>query len=188
MTDTVATTHNYTISRATPDEAEDVFSIFEDVIAWLTTQGRDQWVGEFDANDIREKWMALGEVALVRDDTGLPVATATLYHVARPFDAQVWAGVLPEGAPTDDATYLHKLAVRRDYAGQGISDFVLDYADEVARAQGKKYVRLDTDADVPALCAFYEGMSYIRKGAIYHNAGTEHHTEWHVALYEKKVG
>jgi GNAT superfamily N-acetyltransferase len=67
---------------------------------------------------------------------------------------------------------VHRLAVRRANAGQGISIALLQWAVEHARSLGKRYLRLDCDADRPRLRALYEGFgfrlhSYRQVGAYY---------------------
>ena len=82
----------------------------------------------------------------------------------------------------DDGTALivHKLAVRRAYAGRGLANRMLDFAAEHARAQGRKWLRLDTDATRPKLRSFYERAGFTHVG--YKTLG-----HLHLALYEKKL-
>ncbi|MEO6873518.1 MAG: GNAT family N-acetyltransferase [Opitutaceae bacterium] len=82
----------------------------------------------------------------------------------------------------DDGTALiiHKLAVRRAHAGQGFANRMLGFAEQHAHAQGKKYLRLDTDSTRPKLRQFYEraGFRHVGFKIIQH---------LHLALFEKKL-
>jgi GNAT superfamily N-acetyltransferase len=55
---------------------------------------------------------------------------------------------------------VHRLAIRRACAGQGISTALLEWAVDRARTLGKRYLRLDCDADRPRLRAFYERFGF----------------------------
>ena len=60
----------------------------------------------------------------------------------------------------DDSGFLHRLAVRRDFAGQGVSTALLDWAVDRAHALGKRFLRLDCDAERGRLRDFYERFGF----------------------------
>jgi GNAT superfamily N-acetyltransferase len=71
-----------------------------------------------------------------------------------------------------DSAFVHRLAVRRAFAGQGVSKALLEWTVNRARALGKRYLRLDCDAERSRLRAFYERFgfrlhSYRQVGAYY---------------------
>jgi GNAT superfamily N-acetyltransferase len=71
-----------------------------------------------------------------------------------------------------DSAFVHRLAVRRTHAGRGISMALLQWAVDRARGLGKRYLRLDCDAERPRLRALYERFgfrlhSYRQVGAYY---------------------
>src|SRR5207248_10095027 len=59
-----------------------------------------------------------------------------------------------------DSAFVHRLAVRRVYAGQGISSVLLRRAVDRARSLGKRYLRLDCDAERTRLRALYERFGF----------------------------
>jgi GNAT superfamily N-acetyltransferase len=59
-----------------------------------------------------------------------------------------------------DSAFVHRLAVRRAFAGQGVSTALLEWTVVRARALGKRYLRLDCDADRSRLRAFYERFGF----------------------------
>jgi len=63
-------------------------------------------------------------------------------------------------ARQQDATYIHRLAVRRCYAGTGLSAAILRWALERTRALGRRYLRLDCDTARPRLRAIYESFGF----------------------------
>ncbi len=74
-------------------------------------------------------------------------------------DSLFWPDV-----PTNDSAFVHRLAVRRNFAGGEFSKVLLEWAVERTRSLGRKFLRLDCDASRPRLRAIYE-----RFGFRYHN-------------------
>jgi len=61
----------------------------------------------------------------------------------------------------DEAAYLHRLAVRRAYAGRGISTAIFDWAQNRTRAAQRGYLRLDCESNRPQLRGHYEGHGFV---------------------------
>lgn len=158
------------IGRAGPTDLDTVLGILEDAARWLTSRGIDQWrPGSFDRRALADR-AGRGELYLARVD-GRPAGTLTL----QTSDPLFWPG-----AP-DDARYLHKLAVRRVHAGQGLGRRLLQWAEEATAAAGKRYLRLDCMAESVALRAYYEAAGFAHRGDKYGK-------DWSASLYEKIVG
>jgi GNAT superfamily N-acetyltransferase len=62
--------------------------------------------------------------------------------------------------PPEQSAYVHRLAVKREFAGGGVSTALLRWAAERARSLGKKYLRLDCEASRPKLRAVYERFGF----------------------------
>ena len=73
--------------------------------------------------------------------------------------------------PGDDAAYVHRLVVRRAYAGGAVSKAMLAWAAERARSLRKRFLRLDVEAARPRLRLIYE------------QAGFRHHSDRQVGPY-----
>jgi GNAT superfamily N-acetyltransferase len=82
------------------------------------------------------------------------VATVTITET----DPLIWDG------SEDPAFYIHKLATRRDYAGQGLGATILEWIKGHALRSQKKFLRLDTWATNARLKKYYEkqGFAHIR--------------------------
>ncbi len=63
--------------------------------------------------------------------------------------------------PEPAAIYLHRLAIRRIFAGRGIPQVMLTWAVEYARSLGKKFLRLDCEANRPKLRLLYESFGFV---------------------------
>ena len=59
-----------------------------------------------------------------------------------------------------DSAFVHRLAVRRAFAGQEVSNALLEWAVDRGRALGRRYLRLDCDAERLRLRAFYERFGF----------------------------
>ncbi len=66
---------------------------------------------------------------------------------------------------SSDAGYIHRLAVTRDYQGQGIGDILLRSAEAHIKQNGKTKTRLDCMAENARLNQYYidQGFKYIRR-------------------------
>ncbi len=60
----------------------------------------------------------------------------------------------------DDAAYVHRLAVRRCFAGGAVSYAMLRWAAERAAVLGRRFLRLDCEASRPRLRAVYERFGF----------------------------
>ena len=62
--------------------------------------------------------------------------------------------------PQGEAAYIHRLAVRRRYAGTGVSSALLSWAAERTQELGRRYLRLDCEALRPRLRTVYESFGF----------------------------
>ena len=62
--------------------------------------------------------------------------------------------------PQDGSAFVHRLVVRRAFKRQGVSQALLAWSLDRARSLGKRFLRLDCDADRTKLRALYEGAGF----------------------------
>ncbi|MNX17419.1 Acetyltransferase (GNAT) family protein [compost metagenome] len=158
------------IEPALSSEAPAVAAVLTEAAQWLAEGGRPLW----SAADT-------GLERIQRD------TDAGRYVVAK--ENGDWAGVMrldledpsfwPEIAP-GSALFVHKLAVRRAWAGRGVSRALLGHARDHARALGRPWLRLDCVADRTALRTLYEGFGFALHSCIDLRGGT-------FARYELRV-
>jgi GNAT superfamily N-acetyltransferase len=159
-----------TIRPAAPGEASVVVGILDEVAAWLRETGQPMWkADELDpgriAADVRAGLFYLAEVA--GDAAGT---------VKFELEDPVFWPDLPHG----DACYVHRLAVRRRYAGLGLSSALLGFAARRTAALGRPCLRLDCESVRPRLRALYESFGFV------------HHSDrqvgpYHVSRYEYRT-
>ncbi len=158
------------IREARPENAGVVCDILAEAADWLERRGEAMWrldeiAPEQVAADIAAR---LFFVAWCNDD-----AAGTLKLQLE--DALFWPD-LQDGA----AAYVHRLAVRRRYAGGAVSAALLLWAAGEARRLGRRVLRLDCEASRASLRAVYE-----RFGFRHHS--DRHVGPYHVARYEYPV-
>jgi GNAT superfamily N-acetyltransferase len=139
------------IRQAMPEDAESVADILKEAARWLERSGMSLWQqDELNAVNIAED-VTLG-LYFLAVDKGCAVGTLRFQLE----DPTVWPDALPQ-----QATYIHRLAVRRRYAGTGLSTILLRWAVDRTRALGRKYLRLDCVATRPRLRGVYESLDSI---------------------------
>jgi GNAT superfamily N-acetyltransferase len=132
------------------------------------TLGFPQWPVPFPLDEL-ELSVERGEL-YVAESEGEIAATFTLLWD----DPTFWGTQLP------DAVYLHKLAVRRRFAGQGIGAALVDWVAEHAAAAGRRFVRLDCLRKDLAIRAYYERLGFEHRGDLVH-------PRFSASLYERPV-
>ena len=138
------------IRQAGLDELEEVTEILQEASAWARVHHGVLWQeSELAPAHVRAD-VERGEFFIARL---AGIAAATLRYQL--IDVEFW----PE-APRGEAAYVHRLAVRRRYAGQGVAAELLDWAAERARGQGLRRLRLDADLSRPKLRALYERCGF----------------------------
>src|SRR3954471_22912609 len=177
------------VSRALPDELDDVLSVLDEAAAWLQRSGVSQWPARFSGGgDWREErlrgYVLTGETWLVRA-AGKPIATFTLSG-PDPDYAHGW----PDGP--DDALYLSRRAVRRQYSGVGLGDRILDWCSATAAAADRRWLRLDCHRENHALQRYYADRGFTRVGTVVHTipatADSEPYVRGSGALYQRLAG
>ncbi len=158
------------IVQAHQADLDRVIEILEEASRWLTSKGLEtRWLpGPVFRQTIKDS-IDRGEVYLVKDlkDT---VGTITLQWS----DKKFWGDVPP------DAGYIHKLAIRRSYAGQDLGLRMLRWAETKTRAENRRYLRLDCLASNRTIRDYYEkaGFVHVRDTLA---------PGWKASLYEKKL-
>lgn len=138
------------ISECDPAKARIVLDILQESVNWLIQTERTMWSLD-DVSEARvypDVERGLFFVAMLE---GKP-AGVMKYQTE---DLFVWPEI------TDGkSAFIHRLAVRRCFAGQGISDALIRFAADRALASGKVWLRLDCAADRPKLRAVYEKYGF----------------------------
>jgi len=158
------------VRQALPRETEKVSDVLAEAARWLADRGQTMWrdnelLPESIAQDVEA---GLFYVAAIEGQ----IVGVVKFQLE---DLQFW----PD-SPAGHAAYVHRLAVRRKFAGRGVSTALLSWAVERARALGRTYLRLDCEA------------ARTRLRAVYERFGFKHHSDreigpYYVSRYEYTV-
>ena len=139
------------IRQATGEDARALLETLMEAAQWVEQMdGTIMWVeGELEEHRVRAEAEAGMFVVAEADGT---IVGAIRFQLE---DQLFWPDL--DGR---DSAFAHRLAVRRSHAGQGISTALMQWAVDRARSLGKRYLRLDCDADRPRLRALYERFGF----------------------------
>lgn len=139
------------IQQAKAADTDTVCSVLREAATWLLETGQPLWqpddlVPARIGGDIQD-----GLYYLAKSEN--EPAGVMRFQMA---DPDFWPDV-PEGT----STFVHRLAVRRRFAGQGVSTDMLNWAVQRTRQLGRTHLRLDCEASRPKLRAVYERFGFV---------------------------
>lgn len=138
------------IRPATLNDLESVSSILGEAARWLEDAGMLMW-RDAELSPARIADDVSGGLFFLAECDGIPAGTIKFQLE----DLIFWPD-LPQG----EAAYIHRLAVRRCFAGQGVSTTLMQWAVDRAQSLGRRYVRLDCEAARSKLRAVYERFGF----------------------------
>lgn len=158
------------VRQALESDVGVVSDILREAASWLRIREMPLWTEEELTPARLAPDVAFGQFFLAECD-GEPAGTLRFQLT----DPEVWPDL-----DVGDSAFIHRFAVRRALAGKGISLAMLSWAATRARDRGRRYLRLDCEANRPRLRAFYEG------------AGFSYHSDFkvgrfYVARYERRL-
>lgn len=131
-------------------EVQPAINIMKEVAKWGRSAGLNVWK---DEHLTREKLM----VGINENDfyIGQVSEDNACCMILQWNDTLFW----PK-AKENEAGYIHKLCVRRDYSGLGLSRKMVEFAIEECRRRSVHYLRLDTGWSKKKLCNLYESLGF----------------------------
>ena len=138
------------VRTARPQEAGKVEHLLREAAQWVDALGVVMWdEGELDSTRIARE-VADGQFFVAEVDG--TVAGAIRFQLE---DLLFWPDI-----EQGDSAFVHRLVVARAFKGQGISTALLAWSVERARAMGKRFLRLDCDAERVKLRGLYERCGF----------------------------
>ncbi|MCO4851717.1 GNAT family N-acetyltransferase [Bacillus vallismortis] len=143
------------------EDAESITGLLVRTAEWLRDRGSNQWSGLLEGQDTHDIAGSIenGHVFVFKKDEEL-AAVVMLLPEPSEWDRTLWGD---DGHET--SIYLHRLAVSRRFAGQGLGGRILHWAETGIDYPEKTRIRLDCVADNDALHSFYRRMGYDFRGA-----------------------
>jgi GNAT superfamily N-acetyltransferase len=138
------------IRQAARQDVDVVSDILSEAAAWLEQSGMPLWrQDELQPKNISAEVRAA--LFFLAECDGEPAGTIK-YQLE---DKLFWPDL-----PQDDSAFVHRLAVKRRFAGGEVSSALLLWAIARTDALGRRYLRLDCEASRPRLQALYERMGF----------------------------
>ena len=162
---------SFEIRQARASDADIVEAILVETAQWVDALGEVMWEDDELASEHIAAEVAAGQFYLaLSDDEPAGVIRFQL------IDTLFW----PDLPDDDQSAFVHRLAVRRRFKGQGVSTALLGWAVEHARSLGRSYLRLDCDKSRPKLMALYERFGFTRHD--FRRVGPYHVARYYYAL------
>ncbi|AZN42026.1 GNAT family N-acetyltransferase [Paenibacillus albus] len=148
------------VVQAKPSDAVDVMNLLVETARWLQSKGSTQWSALLSGDDHHNVTghIEKGELFMFKDGDTL-AGIVLLMQVPGEWDHSLWG---PDGH--ESIVYLHRLAINRNYAKQGLGADIVKWAEEGVSFPGKDRIRLDCIANNETLNKFYSGIGYTYKG------------------------
>lgn len=159
-----------TLVRASGNDASTLALILTGSTRIKLDHGDNSWGSEPYTEEEAKQLIESHPTYLAYRDTEA-VGTVTLQWE----DESIW------GSQGPDAGYIHRLAIKDGYKGQGIGEEMLGWADEQAVQNNRRFLRLDCDANNTSLCAYYQKQGFVKVGEKHQDKG---HTS---ALFERHI-
>jgi len=135
---------------ALPPDARAVEDMLREAAQWVDALGVVMWdEGELDSSRIARE-VAEGQFFVAEVDG--TIAGAIRFQLE---DRLFW----PDLAQ-DESAFVHRLVVARAFKGRGVSTALLEWSLERARATGRRFLRLDCDAERGKLRDLYERFGF----------------------------
>ena len=138
------------IRQAKAPDVKKVSAILQEAANWLIEQGTPLWKADELAPARIRAEVSTGLFWLAEVD-GKSAGCIRFQTEDRLFWPDVEDG---------ESAFIHRFAVRRKFAGGGVSGALLDWARARTRLLGKRYLRLDCEAKTLKLCRLYERAGF----------------------------
>lgn len=140
-------------------EGDLVIELLQKAAIRLKEKGLTQWTYWLNPPEEKLAWVAAGvknsEFYFIENHDNTRVGMFRLSTS----DELYW------GANTLEARYLHSLVVDPQFAGSGVGDWAINYAENKCLDEGVSRLRLDCVASNAALCTYYENRGFIKVGS-----------------------
>lgn len=132
--------------------------------------------------------LAWGENGWSNEEVHDAMTESTMYLIKRGSEivgtvSLQWDDERSWGEQPPVAGYMHRLAIKDGYYGQGLGGQAIDWATSQVAKEGRQFLRLDCEASNTELCAYYEKQGFKQVGT----RPIPEYEGYVAALYEKPV-
>ena len=147
---------------AVESDIEDIMLIVRQARNYLKKHRVDQWQGEYPTQDIFAADIANGECYAVTYGERLAGFFCLTEAPESGYDK------ITDGKWHGEGKYctLHRMAIEARFRGTGLSDMLIDFADETAKAKGAECVRTDTHRKNKAMQKLFKRKGFAYRGNV----------------------
>lgn len=147
---------------AVESDIEDIMLIVRQARNYLKKHRVDQWQGEYPTQDIFAADIANGECYAVTYGERLAGFFCLTEAPESGYDK------ITDGKWHGEGKYctLHRMAIEARFRGTGLSDMLVDFADETAKAKDAECVRTDTHRKNKAMQKLFKRKGYVYRGNV----------------------
>lgn len=155
-------TQSISCRPAVESDIEDIMLIVRQARNYLKKHRVDQWQGEYPTQDIFAADIANGECYAVTYGERLAGFFCLTEAPESGYDK------ITDGKWHGEGKYctLHRMAIEARFRGTGLSDMLVDFADETAKAKGAECVRTDTHRKNKAMQKLLKRKGYAYRGNV----------------------
>ena len=155
-------TQSISCRPAVESDIEDIMLIVRQARNYLKKHRVDQWQGEYPTQDIFAADIANGECYAVTYGERLAGFFCLTEAPESGYDK------ITDGKWHGEGKYctLHRMAIEAQFRGTGLSDMLIDFADETAKARGAECVRTDTHRKNKAMQKLLKRKGYAYRGNV----------------------
>ena len=147
---------------ATESDIDGIILIVRQARNYLKKHRVDQWQGEYPTQDIFAADIANGECYAVTYGERLAGFFCLMEAPESGYDK------ITDGKWHGEGKYctLHRMAIEAQFRGTSLSDMLIDFADDMARAKGAECVRTDTHRKNKAMQRLLKRKGYVYRGNV----------------------
>ena len=147
---------------ATESDIDGIMLIVRQARNYLKKHRVDQWQGEYPTQDIFAADIANGECYAVTYGERLAGFFCLTEAPESGYDK------ITDGKWHGEGKYctLHRMAIEAQFRGTSLSDMLIDFADDMARAKGTECVRTDTHRKNKAMQRLLKRKGYVYRGNV----------------------
>jgi GNAT superfamily N-acetyltransferase len=138
------------VRRASSDDAAVVSAILHEAASWLDARGTPLWRADELDDQVVAAEVNAGLFWIAHVDQESAGVVRLQFS-----DPEFWPDVAER-----ECLFLHRLAVRRSFAGGAVSSALLAFARDVARRERRRVLCLDCEASRTRLRAVYERFGF----------------------------
>lgn len=153
------------------NQIDEAIKIMKEVAMWGRNKGFRVWQDEWLTKENLITMDAQPENFYIGKVDGVTVCA----FILQCRDSEYWADA------KNEALYLHKLCVKREFAGKHMTRFTIDAIKQLCKKRGIRYIRLDTALDEKTVRKIYLNLGFKIVDIIDYPNGRS------IALYELEV-